>query len=271
MSTARRPIACGCTGSDAAPQDRALYARSKPCAFACRFCFSEFASYTPNAHFTAETTPKGTILYPSCDGEFFTDQSAVRALDAVLETPGSPILVSISTRAPITTRLAREIAHWNLILRSGRGGFVKVSLSASSKFSLTRDEPFAANYQSRIDSLQELSSVGVPSSLNLKPLLPDIEIGEYAEIVGDAAPFVSRFLLGGLYLDPTKGFGRAMIERYGSITKARVVDWLPNRPIWPYIEDTHKTEVLTRIIVASDCRPFMSDMDVMSDLAATLL
>jgi hypothetical protein len=72
---------------------RALFGSTRPCQYGCRYCFAKFDQFASNHLLSVvsnERIREGDILYPACDGEFFSDRRArERIEDLVNSTPNS--------------------------------------------------------------------------------------------------------------------------------------------------------------------------------------
>jgi hypothetical protein len=247
---------------------RAFYAAKNQCNLGCSYCFARFGAYTaPQPHFSVTEHDGSEVVYPTCDGEFAFEPDAQRALEALTELQGPPLLASISTKAALSVRTLSMLARCNDRLRRGRGGFIKISISISLKNELRNYESRTAPYALRLRNLKRLRDAGIASSVNLRPLLPQVPVSEYAEIVADCAEFTRMFLVGGLYLDPSSEFGRTMLDTYGHLASGRRVNWLPTKPIWPYIEDPAQVAGVRKAISNCGGIAFDDDLAVMQRIS----
>jgi hypothetical protein len=142
------------------------------------------------------------------------------------------------------------------------GCILKVSVSIPTKYSIDKVEPHARTYKERLATLEAFSQQGIPSSVNLKPLLPDIPEAEYEEIVTDIAPYVRDVLLGDEYIDPISP--RQVLVK--PTIQRRLVEWAHGSPIWvARIADAHRVAVYRRA-QACGLRCWESDLSFMTHL-----
>jgi DNA repair photolyase len=250
--------------------DRKLYSASTKCKFGCRYCFAKFEDFDLTEQlpgFSVQRAQDNYILYPTCDAEFFANSAAVDALeDLVGRSTQGRILVSISVKSRIGIARAKFLRSLNERLSATGRGLIKCSISLSTKYQIETYEPLTPGYESRMEALEALSEEGIPTSVNLKPVLPMIPVREYEEIVDDTARYVQAYLVGGLYIDPASEFGRLVNSKYGAYVVNRRVDWLPSRPEWKYCENPSQTSAICAAILAADRKAFETDVDLVGFL-----
>jgi hypothetical protein len=254
--------------------ERALFAVNRKCSYGCLYCFATFHQYTAKRHLHAlpHSVPEDVdIIYPACDGEFFSDPEAKKALRQLVQHSGKPMFVSISVKSPITENNIAYIRELNDRLISTRRGFVKCSVSVSIKHRLEEIEPRTPKYDARLSAARTLALHGIPRSVNLRPIFPFVTIEEYSEIIGDFAPFTDIFLIGGLYLDEESAFGQSLIENYGQHITQRPVEWLPEHPVWTYCENPEQLHNVEGAIRARQRQAFQSDTEVIQCLSRSLV
>jgi DNA repair photolyase len=251
--------------------ERMLCASAQACRFGCLYCFAKFdrfASNNPLPKFADDEIGDGEIVYPTCDGEFFQDSRAVSKLENLVHSTRTPIRVSISVKSPIGKRQARFLSELNDHLASVDRGFIKCSISLSTKHWIHVYEPKTPDYSHRLQALRALVDEGVPTSVNLRPILPFISQAEYREIVVETAPYTATYLVGGLYIDTTSEFGKQVKLNFPSLVANRPVDWLPGRPSWEYCENPIQLEAIRQSIVENGRQAFDSDVPVIDYLWA---
>jgi hypothetical protein len=249
---------------------RTLFTSTRTCPFGCRYCFAKFDHFGSTerlAEFSIETIKEGHIIYPTCDSEFFSDLQAVTVLEELVSSTHSPILVSISVKSPISQTRARFLRSLNERLDFGGHGLIKCSVSLSTKYHVEKYEPRTPSYNLRVQALKALAEEGIPTSVNLKPVLPMIAATEYEEVIDDTAQYVDAYLIGGLYIDPTSEFGLIIKSDYSQLITRRPVNWLPNRPTWDYCEDPLQIGSICRSIRAAKRKAFHTDIDLMAYLS----
>jgi hypothetical protein len=249
--------------------DRTLFASTRSCQYGCRYCFAKFDQFAPShplPSFSDERLREDDILYPTCDGEFFSDRRAVSKLENLVNSTRKLVRVSISVKSRISARQAHSLRLLNDCLVSAGRGLIKCSISLSTKHQVKEYEPRTPSYLHRLDALRMLADEQVPTSVNLKPILPFVSEAEYGEIIADTAPYTTVYLVGGLYIDSTTEFGNMIKSVYSSFITNRLVDWLPNRPTWEYCENPQQLESVRQSIFASGNEAFDTDLLVMDYL-----
>lgn len=250
---------------------RTLFAAAERCPFGCKYCFIKFNRYKvdkPTKQFAHDQISDDQVSYPTCDGEFFSDPHAVSELERLVHETTHRVLVSISVKSPVSHKRAQFLKNMNAILVKSRRGLIKCSVSISGKSKLNEYEPRTPGFEQRISTLENLSEEGIPTSVNLKPILPFISDEEYREIVYDTSTYVTAYLLGGLYIDPTNSFGKKIIKNHSRWISGRTVNWLPNQPVWQYCENPEQMASIRSHIVHANRKFFENDLDVMAHLIA---
>jgi hypothetical protein len=249
--------------------DRTLFASTRSCQHGCRYCFAKFAQFA-SSHLLPSLSDghirEDDILYPTCDGEFFSDRRAVQKLEDLVNSTRNLVRVSISVKSRISAKQASSLRLLNDRLTNAGRGLIKCSISLSTKHQVEKYEPRTPSYLHRLDALMVLADKQVPTSVNLKPILPCVPEEEYEEIIVDTAPYTAVYLVGGLYIDPTAKFGNEIRSEYSSFITIRPVDWLPNRPGWEYCENPQQLESVRQSIIANNRRVFDTDLLVMDYL-----
>jgi DNA repair photolyase len=158
---------------------RALFSGTRKCTYGCQYCFAKFREYSAEHHLRVlpDHLPMDvSIIYPTCDGEFFTDSHAQNALKRLVHRTTKPLLVSISVKSPITDKNIAYINDINDHLTTMGRGFLKCSISISIKHGLEKIEPHTPRYGQRLDAAHLLALHGIPRSVNLMPILPFVPV-----------------------------------------------------------------------------------------------
>jgi hypothetical protein len=249
--------------------DRTLYAAARSCQYGCVYCFAKFDQFAANHSLPSlsdDQVREDDIIYPTCDGEFFSDRRAVSKVEDLVNSTRNSVRVSISVKSRITAKQAQFLHLMNGRLAAAGRGLIKCSISLCTKHQVKKYEPRTPSYLHRLDALKSLADKQVPTSVNLKPILPCVPEEEYEEMIADTAPYTTVYLLGGLYIDSTTEFGNEIRSKYSSLITIRPVDWLPNRPNWEYCENPQQLESVRRSIIANGAQVFDTDLLVMDYL-----
>lgn len=241
---------------------RKLYSATTPCKAGCKYCFSKWDGvYAEQPVLSIEPIcEKEAIIYPCCDGEFFDQRNIIDMIKSVMDRMDK-VYLSISTKQLLTPERLQTIIELNNLLQYQKKGFVKFSVSLSSKYSTVNIEPGTVGYEERLSIAQRLRDAGIPNSLTLKPILPFIKTDEYFEILNDFSSTTNRILVGGLYVCPETRFYHEYIKgRYQS--EKHEVNWLAEKPIWDHIRDEKKITDIKEHAQSLNMLVYESDLDV---------
>lgn len=251
--------------------ERILLTASHPCPFGCLYCFAVRNDYrAPQAEVPLIERHGGlTILYPTCDGEFFLLPDFHRRVMQLDESITTETVVSISTKAPVKPERLDVLASLDRRLRATRRGFVKTAVSFATSAHCDVIEPGAASFRERIKTLEAFTSHGLESSVTIKPLLPFVDEAEYFQIVRDCSPYTSAFLLGDLYVTDDEFFRSAIADRYPVTT--RTVSWLSEHPVWAVVESVRLKTAVRQYIHTRGLQAFDSDAELIAEKQGSLV
>lgn len=238
-----------------------LSPRGVKCPFGCTYCFTNFSQYKPQQYLEDFLDGKigyqpGDILYPACDVEFFRMEGWQEILREICTLP---IVVSISTKAMLSLDDVHEIKKSSEAANKS-GGFLKVGISISTKYSVKELEPRTPLYAHRLASASLLSNAHIPCCLILKPLHYNIPSEEYFEIIRDFSLFTSTILTGDLYLDDRNK------NSIDTNTKSRKVSWIKHDNTWNYICMEKKISELEQFIKSRQLTCCHSDEEAIQSL-----
>lgn len=243
-----------------------LHKSLNKCPSGCLYCFAEMESYqlikSKVEVFNSESLDSCDIIYPSCDSEFILD---LKLQKEILNNITNKTVVSVSTKSSISDRVLKNLISINNKLKAS-GGFLKVSVSISTKSMVDIIEPRTSSYLERLETIKLLSSNKIFCSINLKPILPTITLLEYMEIVDDSSKFVDDYLIGGLYVDQSCINEKLVSDAVAEPSEYRKVNWLPMNTEWLYFEDKNKTDALKKYITGVGKNWYDSDTEFLESI-----
>ena len=245
--------------------ERVFLQGPRTCPFACKYCFAEFSCFQEaKPRLDIREATQGKILYPSCDTEVGLSASRIDEIAEFANTLNA-IAVSISTKRKPSEGFLSALVKLDEKLY-GLGVLLKVSISVSTKYQISDIEKGASQYAERLEMASQLRKHGIATSVNLKPVLPFIQISEYLEIVDDFFERCSDFLLGGLYLDRKTQFGKEIIEEYPDLILNRCIEWMPGQPLWTTCYDNFKIDKILDYISDLGGCGYLSDRHFVFDI-----
>lgn len=209
---------------------------------------------------SADLSEKRAVIYPCCDGNFFDQNELFESVKEVAKSMDK-VYVSISTKSSINDEKMAKLTQLNQELLSEDKGFVKLGISLSNISMISEIEPGTISYAERLSLAKQIKETSILLAVTIKPILPFISTEEYCQIISDFSEYTRYFLIGGLYLNKESKFYLNYITREHSIQK-RVVEWLPDRPEWEYIEDDKQFQQIRKYAEKKGVLLFDSDVDL---------
>ncbi len=249
--------------------DRTLYSTKSKCSGGCKYCFARWGDPAPefplvDAEFAIHRTQKH-VIYPCCDGDFNSNAALFKSLKKLSERPN--LIVSVSTKQLLSNETLSFLKGVHEKLKEN-AGFLKLGVSITTKSMLEEIEPGTASYQDRLEMLECIVSMKIPSAVTLKPILPFIPVEEYQSIIDDTA-FVGRYLTGSLYVHPDTDFFKQYIaDKY--TTEVKAVNWVSGECRWMSVLQDERIEKIRRYIEAKGLAEFPSDVALLKALSLTL-
>lgn len=245
------------------------------CQLGCSFCFAKRSDYIDQKFpdLNSSFTRIGAVLYPVCDSEAQFNTESLGALENFVDATSEPLIVSLSTKSKMSSRVRDQLARLNRKLMIGGRGFVKLAASVSTFQTSDRLE-YEHGCASAVDRRATLSAAaeqGISTSLTLKPVLPQVPVDDYLKLIELFSTVTKRVLLGGLYCDPSTSFGKNTLNEYSHLVSRRRVNWLPGKPEWLYVEDPITTAEIRRHAESLGCSVFDSDIQLVMDIRKTSL
>lgn len=249
---------------------RTMLTGTNACGAGCAYCFASMPEYSGQNAINAEkVSMRGMsgLIYPICDSEIAYNLPLLERIVEDCRESSMPQFISISSKLLLSDTVISQLSEANRRL-SLRGGFLKLAASFSVAGAQLRNEyeTGSSSLEKRLSNLRRARSLGVPVSVTIKPLLPWIDIAEYEEIISASISTTNLFTIGGLYLSETTPFGRKVLDQYKHLAVDRVVDWLPKRPFWKYVEDPSQIESVKLRISSHGGRSFDSDSSLIQQI-----
>ncbi|HLJ36473.1 MAG TPA: radical SAM protein [Ktedonobacteraceae bacterium] len=252
---------------------RVLVPVGEPCPFGCRYCYarggevglarvdmedvlSRFRKFALDASF--ETIQFGY------DGDPFARPERGIAMLRQLALVGKHM--NFSTKALIegsTLAALQDIRRY----MDEHHTVLSALVSLSCWDSATVVEPHTPTPAERMRTVANLTSIGIPAFITLRPILPHISDTEYERVVIEGVRAGSEgFVVGPLYSDRRGQFVRFIPpETLASVSsQTTTVSWSPHAPTWTRYEDTNRLQGLISMIERCGGRAFESSADVMT-------
>lgn len=241
---------------------RKLFSAGVSCKADCQYCFARWNNMyckLPNLE-SANLSEKEAVIYPCCDGDFFDQNGLLESVKEIAKNMDK-VYVSISTKSFISDEEIVKLAQLNQELLSKDKGFVKLGISLSNISMINEIEPGAISYAERLSIAKRIKETSILLGVTIKPILPFISADEYCQIINDFGEYTKYVLIGGLYLNRKSKFYSKYITTEHLIQK-RVVEWLPERPEWEYIEDNEQLQQIRQYAEKKGVLLFESDVDL---------
>lgn len=220
----------------------------KKCPFGCTYCFTEFNNYIrpPSIYSLLDGSiliDDIDIIYPACDIDFFALKNWREILQSLVKYKKT---IVISTKATLTNDDVSFIFKIYQQLLSC-GGFLKIGISITTKFSVENIEPKTPSYDNRLSSAKRLYYTGVPICLIMKPLLVEIGDGELNSIIDDFHSISNILLTGDEYLDSESPRAIEYIDSENVIIESKLVNWKEDKAEWNARKNTLQINKLLTI------------------------
>ena len=249
---------------------RYLFSGLNKCPSNCKYCFAKWENkYYSMPQFNINTINDNLsdklVLYPCCDSDFFAQSDAENIMNNLL-TINKKVYISISTKNSISNSSLDKIQKLDRYLRINNLGFVKISISFSTKYRIDEIEQNTLSYSERLKLLKLLTDKKIFTSIIFKPILPFIPVNEYLEIIDDCANIIDKIVIGGLYINKTTEFYKEYIKnRYQ--TETHPVNWLSEITVWDYFEDKNKNNMIRDYAKTKSIKVFDSDIELIKSIS----
>ncbi|HVF75294.1 MAG TPA: hypothetical protein VM938_09610 [Acidimicrobiales bacterium] len=206
------------------------------------------------------------IIYPACDTDLFGRADALPLLWGLTSLRRH---ISLSTKAALSRGTVHGLADVSRVLGAA-GRAMKVAVSITTKASVSRLERRASSYEERIETLRLLNEAGLPTALNLRPLLTDVAAAEYLEVLEECRPYTVRLLLGDEYVDPAAPRPQVGLEATDTFQISARPGWVAVMEPWLRRASVDQSGRVAAAAERLEYRVFHSDLDLMDDVIARL-
>lgn len=190
-------------------QERALTYSKLSCPFGCNYCFvdemnqeqSKGVIYLDDKQLELlKNLPEQVkLIMLGCDTEFF--QNKKEALEILEKLSGLGKDISVITKIPLSDEYVSSLfAIHNKIKEKGNILSFSISITCISEPMLAKYEPGVPSPEKRIETLSSVYAKGIPATVAIRPLLPDISDEEIRSIVAKTKDYCFGYYSGPLYL-----------------------------------------------------------------------
>ncbi len=249
---------------------RVLVPVGEPCPFGCRYCYTRSGEVGPARAGIDEILERlrafaeGTdfeIIQFGYDGDPFARPERGIVMLRRLAELGKDI--NFSTKAFIDERTQQAIANIQDIMKVSNNT-LSALVSLSCWDSASRIEPHTPTPDERIVTIKSLRSIGVPTCIAVRPILPNIQDTEYEKLVDEGlSGGCEGFILGPFYVDEQEKFARFLPSKVlKSVPSANsIVSWSAHSPLWTRYEDKDRLKRIAAMIKEKGGRVFTSSVD----------
>lgn len=224
------------------------------CKNGCIYCFSSWQNEKLFSSFNSISLDNFSILYPVCDSEIsYQNNLFWKQMLKKLEELTFPAVICLSSKCYWDDDKLEDIVRYN----SSHASTIKLAVSFSAMENLDIIEPNASSFSERVNLLKRIISLGIPTNILLKPILPFVTLDEYKSLVDVCSTMSKNFVIGGLYVDKNSDFFKEFICDKYRIVK-RYSTWLKKE--LDYVEHPQYNELVSYINKIG-CKTFESDYD----------
>lgn len=245
------------------------------CAYKCLYCYTKRHDVyfgEPNPSKTATLVKEICELHPSTTitAQLGYDNDPFElpdlGLDIITRLTWLPVHIGFSTKAFISKKTAKALSILRRIKNESgmnlSGLVTLTSLETASKL-----EPFAPTPHKRLESVKNLTEEGIPTLINLRPLLPDdVSNAELSEILYLAKESGALgVVIGAFWVDPEQIVlsGLAVPSSDG---KRQQAPWSPHGLEWIRYEDPEAVRRIAETCDKIGLKVFMSSADAVGFL-----
>ncbi len=190
-------------------KERALTYSKLSCPFGCTYCFvdemnqeqSKGVVYLDDQQLELlKNLPEQVkLIMLGCDTEFFQNKKEALEILEKLSELGKDI--SVITKLPLPEEYIISLLEiYNKIRKNGNIFSFSTSITCISAPMLAKYEPGVPSPEKRIETLSSVNKKGIPTTVAIRPLLPDITNEEILDIVNKTKDYCFGYYSGPLYL-----------------------------------------------------------------------
>ncbi len=194
-------------------KERVLTYSHLSCPLECTYCFvdemtqeqSKGVAYLSDTQMSLlQNLPEQVkLIMLGCDTEFFQNKKEVLKILEKLADFGKD--VSVITKIPLSEEYINSLAVISRKMEQHGNIFsFSISVPCFSKSLLEKYEPKVPPPERRIETLAAISKHSIPTTVAIRPLLPDVTDEELSEIVQKTRDYCFGYYSGPLYLQEQK-------------------------------------------------------------------
>lgn len=194
-------------------KERVLTYSHLSCPLECTYCFvdemtqeqSKGVAYLSDKQMVLlQNLPEQVkLIMLGCDTEFFQNKKEALRILEQLSDFGKDI--SVITKLPLNAEYCTSLAEISRKMQTNGNIFsFSISLPCLSQTLLAKYEPRVPDPERRIETLSMIFNHSIPTTVAIRPLLPDVSDAELLEIVEKTKQYCFGYYSGPLYLQEQK-------------------------------------------------------------------
>lgn len=241
-------------------KERVLTYSKLSCPLECTYCFvdemtqeqSQGVQYLSQEQLSLlQNLPEQVkLIMLGCDTEFFQNKKEALQILEKLSSFGKDI--SVITKIPLSDEYVSSIS--DIAKRMEDTGNVfsfSISLPCFSRPMLEKFEPKVPSPERRIETLIKFFQSGIPTTVAIRPLLPDVSDEELQEIINRTKDFCFGYYSGPLYLQEQKI--KTLLPNFESEPEsAKQPHWMLEGNSYQVIERVGQVEAMGKMVKNAD-------------------
>ena len=255
-------------------KERALTYSKLSCPFGCTYCFvdemnqgqSKESIYIDDqqVELLKNLPEQVKLIMLGCDTEFFQNKKEALKILEKLSMLGKDI--SVITKIPLPEEYVNSLAEIHeKIKEKGNIFSFSTSVTCISEAMLIKYEPGVPSPEKRIETLASVYATGIPTTVAIRPLLPDISNEEIREIVNKTKDYCFGYYSGPLYLKEERI--KLLLPEFESNTeKEHQPHWMLDGNQYQVLEKVGQMEFLGSVVKEADRKFFDGAADAVEYL-----